>query len=529
MIRSCYRKTRLICMAALAWASLLLLNGCYLQEWVHNGFKVGPAYHEPVAPVASAWIDYGDGHVSSAPADLSEWWQVLNDPVLNSLIEQSYRDNLTLKSAGTRIMQAAAVRGIAVGNLFPQLQQATGDYAARKFSERTAFVPPRVWAQEWSGGFTASWELDFWGRFRRAIEAADANLDASVANYDNVLVILLANVASAYVQLRTAQERLAFARDNARIQTDSLRIVEDRQRLGAATRRDVEQSKQILAQTEARIPPLEASIAQAGNQLCILLGIPPENLLPQLGDGKVPSSPPEVALGIPADLIRRRPDVRQAERLAAAQSAQIGVATADFYPRIAINGIIDVQAEQFKDLFDTPASMFGSIGPGVRWDILNYGRILNNVRAQDALFQQLVLDYQQQVLTAGQESEDAIVGYLKAIQQTRKLEESARAAAETYRISFEQWREGATDFTTVYLFESVMTDQQDQLASARGNIVLNLIAIYRALGGGWEMRFHRDPACHGPAATQAGVIVPADAAPAADPSNTLPRPNPIAN
>ena len=309
------------------------------------------------------------------------------------------------------------------------------------------------------------------------------------------MVILLADVSSTYVQLRTFQERLVFARQNVRIQEQSLQIASDRHRLGAATRRDVEQAKQILAQTEARIPQLETGVAQANNLLCVLLGTPAQDLTPQLGEGKIPSAVPEIAIGIPADLVRRRPDVRRAERLAAAQSANIGIAEADFYPRIAINGIIEAQAQHFNDLFNIPASIFANLGPSVNWNILNYGRILNNVRVQDALFQQLVLAYQDQVLTAGREAEDAIVGFLKAIQQRNKLEESARAAFESYRIAFEQYKEGATDFIAVFLFESILTDQQDQLALANGNIVLNLIALYRALGGGWEMRLLRDGNC----------------------------------
>jgi NodT family efflux transporter outer membrane factor (OMF) lipoprotein len=504
-------------------AALLLSSGCALREWVRNGFKVGPNYKPPAAPVASDWIDYKDGHVTSAPAELAEWWHVMNDPILNGLIEEAYRQNLTLQQAGARILQFTALRGISIGNLFPQLQQAEGNFARRKFSQKTANVPPKVWVQEWDGGFQASWELDFWGRFRRAVESASADLDASIDNYDDVLVILLSDVSSTYVQLRQFQARLAFARDNVRIQTESQRVAEERLRKGAATRRDVEESKQILAQTRARIPDLEAGVAQSSNLLCVLLGIPPEDLSARLGEAPIPTPAPEVAIGIPADLIRRRPDVRRAERLAASQSARIGIAKADFYPRIAINGIVDFEAQHFKDLFNAPASMFANVGPGVQWSILNYGRILNNVRTQDAIFQQAVLGYQQQVLTAGREVEDAVIRFLKSMQQARELEESVRAAYETYRISFTQFNAGATDFTSVFLFESVLAEQQDQLAQVRGNVVLNMIAIYRALGGGWEMRFLRDKNCV-PAASD--VTPPTLPEPAKEPER-LPKPRQI--
>ena len=259
------------------------------------------------------------------------------------------------------------------------------------------------------------------------------------------------------------------------------------------------------------------------NLLCVLLGIPPEDLSARLGEGPIPPVPAEVAIGIPADLIRRRPDIRRAERAAAAQSARIGIATADFYPRIAINGIIDYQAQHFKDLFNAPASMFANVGPGVRWDILNYGRLLNNVRAQDAVFQQAVLAYQQQVLTAGGEVENAVIRFLKSIEQVNELEESVRAAFETYKIAFAQFNAGATDFTTVFLFEGVLTEQQDQLAFARGSVVLNMVAIYRALGGGWEMRFLRDRNCV-PAAAEVGAPPPPPEP--ARPPERLPKPIP---
>jgi outer membrane protein TolC len=212
-----------------------------------------------------------------------------------------------------------------------------------------------------------------------------------------------------------------------------------------------------------------------------------------LGKGKgVPPTPREVAVGIPADLLRRRPDIRRAERQVAAQSARIGIAEADLYPRFSLNGIIGVSAEQFADLGNTPGSLFGSIGPAFRWDILNYGRILNNVLLQDARFQELAFDYQDQVLNAGREAEDAIVAFLRAQEQAERLADSVAAAQRTVQISIDQYREGAVDFTPVFLFQDILTEQQDLLTAAQGDIALNLIAVYRALGGGWEMRLSRD-------------------------------------
>src|SRR5262245_840195 len=536
-----------------ALLATLLASGCGLRQWVDNGFKVGPNYGKPPAPVAPEWIDSRDPRVKGEAPDLAEWWRVFNDPALDALIETAYRQNISLREAGTRILAARAVRGIAVGELFPQVQQSFGDYQHIGLSRTVANPFPTRWFDNWDTGFAASWELDFWGRFRRAIEAADRELDASIENFDDVLVILLSDVATSYTQIRISQDRLRFAWLNVVSQYNAYHLAADKYILGAATERDMQQAKQVLEQTRALVPQLETGIRQANNKLCTLLGIPPRELsevevgtyerelaplkevigervrkienavkefvknrrkpvedLPGLLEGekdpkvatllkpleerqRTPVAPPEVVVGIPADLLRRRPDVRRAERQVAAQSARIGVAESDFYPHVALLGTLGVASQDLSNLF-SPGSFIGSIGPSVHWDILNYGRILNNVRVQDARFQELAFTYQNTVLQAGREAEDGIVGYLKAQEQTRNLNASVNAAERTVQISFDQYRDGAVDFTPVVLFESTLAGQQDNLALARGNIALSLIATYRALGGGWEMRLARDGA-----------------------------------
>jgi len=246
----------------------------------------------------------------------------------------------------------------------------------------------------------------------------------------------------------------------------------------------------VLEQTRALIPSLEAGARQASNALCVLLAIPVQDLSARLGAPAtgVPTVPAETAVGIPADLLRRRPDVRAFERRAAAQSALIGVATSDLYPRFSIDGSIGVSAEDFEDVFKTPGAMTGFIGPSFRWDILNYGRIGNNVAAQEARFRESVANYQESVLRANREAEDAIIAFLKAQERTRYLQQSVAAAQRTVDISRDQYREGVIDFTPVYLFESTLSEQQDALAQSQGQIALSLVDLYRALGGGWEMR-----------------------------------------
>jgi NodT family efflux transporter outer membrane factor (OMF) lipoprotein len=468
---------------------VLVLSGCGLPEWARNGGKVGPNYKVPPAEVAANWIDYQDPRVTSEEQDLSHWWGVFADPVLDSLITQAYEQNLSLRVAGERIVESRARRGIAVGNLFPQVQQAAGAYTANKVSSEVGNRAPQQWFSNWEAGFNVAWELDLWGRFRRSIEAADADLQASVANFDDVLVVLLADVSANYVQYRISQERIAVAHRNVVIQEKSYQLAQDRFKAGASTERDVQQAKQILEQTRALIPQLEGELRRAANALCVLLGMSPRDLSERLGTGApIPSAPAELALGIPADLLRRRPDVRRIERQAAAQSALIGVAKSDLYPRLSLLGSIGVRAEDFGDLFKTPGSIAGSVGPAFHWDILNYGRIESNVQIQESRFRQSVLAYQETVLRAGREAEDAAVSFLKAQERARFLNNSVAAASRTVEITYDQFSQGVIDFTPVFLFEETLADQEDQLAIAQGQIALSLVDLYRALGGGWEMR-----------------------------------------
>src|SRR5207302_7382228 len=289
--------------------------------------------------------------------------------VLDALVCSAYQQNLTLRQAGVQILEARAQQAIAVGNILPQTQQANGDYTRYAASTQVANrsnVSRRFYGQ-WDYGFNLAWELDFWGRFRRAVEAANASLDASVENYDAVLVTLLGDVATYYVQLRTFQQRIEYAQANVRLQHETLKIVEARFKAGTTTKLDVAQARSTLEQTEAQIPELEISLRLANNQLCTLLGIPPEELRARLGTAPIPTAAAEVAAGIPADLLRRRPDVRRAERQAAAQSAEIGVAEAEFYPHMSVTGTISYSAEQFNHLFRTTA-LAGNVGPSFQWN-----------------------------------------------------------------------------------------------------------------------------------------------------------------
>jgi len=387
-----------------------------------------------------------------------------------------------------------------VGNWYPQQQQATGsfqrqhlsDYSAQKLSNQT--VNP---SQAAIGGM-ANWEVDFWGKFSRGIESADAALMASVADYDSILVSLTADVANAYVNVRTYEKRLNIARDNVKVQEEGLKIAEARFKGGTTSERDVEQAKTILASTEADIPSLETGLQQQKNLLCTLLGKSPQDISGLIGGeiARIPAPPAQVTLGIPADLLRRRPDVRSAEYQAAAQCAQIGVATADLLPAFSLSGSIGYSAAKvgpfsLSDMWDQRA-FTGGMGPSFQWNILNYGRIINNIRVQDARYQEAILTYQNTVLQAQREVENALISFLNARRRAEFLHQSCKAAKRSFELAVTQYEQGITDFTTVLTAEQELLSQQNNLAVTQGDISLNLVSLYRALGGGWEIREGKD-------------------------------------
>jgi len=458
--------------------------------------KVGPNYHTPPAPVASSWIDYQRpaGSTTQPSDDIQQWWRQFDDPVLNSLVSDMYAQNLSLHVAAERVAAARAVRGIAVGNLFPQSQNLSGSYESIKSSNQTANSTHEQYYGNAQASFNVSWELDFWGRYRRAIEASDASLEASIADFDNVLVVLVADVASNYVQYRTLQERLVLTHQNVKIQEDSYRLATDNFKTGHTTERDMQQARQVLEQTRAAIPQLESQIKQTNDALCVLLGVPPQKLAERLGEtDNIPVGRMNWEIGIPADLLRRRPDVRRAEREAAAQSAAIGIAKSELYPHFTLNGSIGVEAEHLPSLGHTPGSVAGFFGPAFQWNILNYGRLENAVQVEEARFRALIYQYQETVLRANSEAEDAMTRHVKSKERADYLANSVSAARRTVEISYDQYRHGVIDFTPVFLFEGTLTSQQDELAQAQGDVALALIDLYRALGGGWQAQSYSAP------------------------------------
>jgi NodT family efflux transporter outer membrane factor (OMF) lipoprotein len=461
--------------------------------------KVGPDFQRPSTTVADTWLDIGDNRLATASVEHRHWWQAFRDPALNRLIDTAYRENLSLRLAGVRVLEARAQLGVAIGEWFPQTQQAFGAMDKIRVSDRSpqAVFNRNLNYRQSELGLRASWELDFWGKYRRGIESADASLKATVADYDSALVSLTGDVATSYILIRTLEKRLDIARQNVATQEESLKIAQSKFQGGTTSQRDVEQAKTILGNTLATIPALEIQLRQGKNALCVLLGQAPSHLTHLLGEAApIPAPPPQVAVGIPADLLRRRPDVRAAELKAAAQCAAIGVAKADLFPSFSLLGTFSFQASDVArfalgDMFRWGART-ANVGPSFQWNILNYGQITNQVRVQDARFQELLISYQQTVLKAQQEVEDALTGFLRSQVRAQLLGDSVAAARRSLNLAVLQYREGITDFTTVLTAQQSLLNEQDSLATALGDIARYLVGVYRALGGGWQLREGRD-------------------------------------
>lgn len=468
-------------------AAPLLNCGCTTtspRDWVRNGFKVGPEHTQPPAPLAGEWIEANDPRTQSGPPD-ENWWQGFQDPVLDALIARGYEQNPNLRAVGTRVLQARAQQAISVGNMFPQSQSVNGLYPQGMLAGAPSHLDLTT--------FNLTWEADFWGKYRRQIESTNSTLDASVENYDDALVTLLADIATNYVQYRVTQQQIRIARVNLRLQERLVTAVEQQFRIGTATGADVDQLRTLLEQTRSTIPALRIVQGQANDRLCILMGEPPRDLEPELGSGPepgnlpMPSVPFSVAAAIPADLLSRRPDVRSAERQVAAQSAQIGVAEADLYPSLSVTALLGYADIKLGNLL-APNGHTAVVAPGVSWKVLNYGRLVNNVHYQEARTSELIAAYQAQVLQAAQEVQTALRGFLRSQEQVDSLTKSVAAAVDAVEIGEELFRTIKADANRLFILETTQLQQQNNLAIAQGNIALNLINVYRALGGGWEIR-----------------------------------------
>ena len=458
--------------------ALLFLSGC----------AVGPRYKRPAAPVAQQWSgEQARGTSTGEPVE--QWWLSFNDPEFRSLIERAVKANLDLKLATARIAEARAVRGIVKSGLFPTVEASASATRNRQrviapANGAAAIVP--VEFNNFQGGFDASWELDVFGRVRRGLQAANADVAAAREARRDVLVAVLGEVGRTYAELRGFQFRLDIAQKNIATQQDTLDLTKSRATAGLATELDVARAAAQLETTRSVVPSLQSGIEISIHRLSVLLGQEPSALRAEVSPtAPVPMIPPEVPVGLRSELLERRPDVRQAEAQIAAATARVGEAKAEWFPRFTLFGSAGRQASQLHEITLGMGNFF-SAGPAVSLPIFTGGRIRSNIRVQDARLQQVVIGYRSTVLSALEETENALVNYSEEQSRRERLENAVKSNEEAVRLSSELYKAGLTDFLSVLDAQRELYANEDLLAQSRAAQAVNLIALYKALGGGWQ-------------------------------------------
>jgi NodT family efflux transporter outer membrane factor (OMF) lipoprotein len=451
------------------------------------GCAVGPNYQPPKMNAPAQWNSSLTGGETNSPAALAAWWKNFGDTNLDSLIMTAVRSNLDLRIAEARAREARADRDVAAGGLWPSLGS-SASYSRNRWGENS--FPPVAGVpldyNLYNAGFDAAWELDLFGGTRRAVEAANAKIGAAEYGRREVLVSLLAEVARNYIEARGCQQRLAITRQNIQVQNEILSLTRNRYQNGLSSDLDVQQATALLATTEAAVPSLETGFKQSVHHLAVLLGQPPDALLNEMSvENTIPAAPPAVPVGLPSDLLQRRPDVQHAERELAAATARIGVATADLFPKFSLTGTIGLESESSGNWFDY-ASRYWSAGPTLQWDIFEAGRIRANVRVQNARQEQALDFYQQTVLIALEDTENALTAYAKEQIRRQSLSRSVQANQQALSLSNQLYTNGLTDFLRVLDSERSLYEAEDALVQSDQTSSLNLVQLYKALGGGWQ-------------------------------------------
>jgi NodT family efflux transporter outer membrane factor (OMF) lipoprotein len=440
-------------------------------------------------PVPDAWHNAAVEGLSEGDATLQTWWTALGDPTLESLVQRAEQSNLSRQEAVARIQEARAILGISRAGRVPDV--ALGGTAERfKGSDNSQLgqISPNglQTTNLFDIGVGASWEIDLFGRVRRTVESADAAFEAAIEDYRDVLVTLFAEVARAYVDVRTTQARLKYAKKNVTAQRESLQLTRDMLDEGASSALDVAQAESNLRTSESVIPRLRIALNSALNRLAVLLGETPGSLHVELMDVQpIPSPPGELTAGIPADLLRQRPDVRRAERLLASQTARIGIATAELYPQFSLSGAFGFVATDIDDLFDSPSEAWGISLP-FRWLLFDGGRIRGIIDVEEARTEQELVRYEHTLLIAYEEVENALVAYALEQYSAESLRAAARASQTAVDLVGIQYREGLTNFQNLLDMQRFLFRQEDELAVSEGQVIQNLISLYSALGGGWD-------------------------------------------
>jgi NodT family efflux transporter outer membrane factor (OMF) lipoprotein len=456
----------------------LVAGACALA--VAGCAAVGPEYAPPQVDVPPAWERAG-GIASRESEDLSAWWERLQDPALSGLMQEALAGSLELRSARARLRQARALRAAAGAERFPTV---TASSAASR-SKGSREVGSGRTIELYSAGFDASWEPDVFGGVRRGIEAAQAELEASEASLQNTRVSLVAEVALNYVEVRAFQARLAIARTSLESQAETFQLTDWRAQAGLAGALDVEQARTQLEQTRAQVPVLETSLAQAEHRLAVLLGRSPGALRERLAvRGPIPVPPQQVAVGIPADTLRQRPDVRAAERALAAETARIGQAQAARYPSFRLSGSIGLEALTASALGASGAAA-SALAASVATTIFDAGRLRQQVEAQSAVAEQALASYEAAILTALEDVENALVFLANTGQRAAALGAAAEAARNAELLARQRYQSGLTDFLTLLDTQRTLLSIEDNLAATQAERASALIQLYKALGGGW--------------------------------------------
>ena len=461
---------------------LFLLGGCA---------SVGPDYAKPDVSVSDQWHTALKGGLKPAAADpavLAAWWTTLNDEVLSGLIERAVAGNLNLKMAKARVRQARASRRVAVADFFPSVDSSAS--GSRVYSSSDT-VADRV-NDLYTAGFDASWEIDIFGGVRRSVEAAGADLDAAQEDLRDVLVSLLGEMAMNYIDVRSYQARIEAAEGNVAKQAETYQLTLWRQQAGLGDELAVQEALSNLESTRSQVPDLRSGLEAALNRIAVLLGEQPGKVHKELEKpASIPAPPVDVAVGVPADMLRRRPDVRRTERELAAQTARVGVATAELYPKFTLMGSIGIEALSVNRLVSTPTRSY-SFGPSISWPIFKGGAIRANIEVQSALQEGALVEYEKTVLSALEEVENVLTAYAEEQNKMESLRLAERAANRSAEVALLKYEAGLSDFLTVLVAQRSLLSAQDQLAKSRGVVTSNLIKLYKALGGGWESMASRE-------------------------------------
>jgi multidrug efflux system outer membrane protein len=518
----------------------ILKNTCSLlfAGWILVACKTGPDYAKPDIEVPKEWSEARNGGAVDKPVSITAWWTSLNDAPLNGLIARSVNSNFDLRIAEARVREARAARGIAASALFPTVD-ASGSWTRSQSADQGPLIPNKPSATFGAGvgpsgfsrsinvrnqslslnrsvsggaattsasvtpggaglsadrtanlfqaGFDASWELDIFGGNRRAVEAANADIEASDESRRDVLISVMSEVALNYIELRSAQNRLRITENNIKAQADTVELTQARYKAGLSSELDSIRAQALLATTRSQVPLLQTQIDTAVHRLSVLIGEEPGALKAELQIAAgLPASPAEVPVGLPSDLLRRRPDIRRSERELAASTARIGEARADLFPKFYLTGAFAGQNGTLGSVWNSPNQLW-SLGPSISLPIFQGGRIRANIEVQNARQEQAAINYEKSIMTALEDVENGLVSFSKEQERSKFLAEAVRANEESVKLANERYIRGLADFLNVLDAQGALFQSEDQLVQSESSVLMNLISLYKALGGGWEI------------------------------------------